>query len=290
MSDQPPQDQPDRTGDPAQHGPSPETGADPASSRPGGYGVPGRVPPPPGTPAAEAGGEGGPPALDHDGRPSDGPAPGGPTVVDEGFLETALGVITDPVATMRAITHQPKVGWAIWLTLGIGLITGLAGLADVGADPATEEFLREFPELAEFADLGGAFATAMVVASPFLSLLWITIVAAVLQGTSSLLGGHGRFRAMFVGVAFANVPTVFGVVTPLLALALGTVGSALGGMVSFGLFVWVVILGGVAVRENHGFTTGRAAAAVLIPFAVGFLLIVLLVILVFVFLFAAFGG
>lgn len=279
MSDQPPHDESDPTG-----GPPPHTGADPTSPHPGGSGD-GDVPSSPGS-GAVSGGD----VVDREGPWTGRPGPQGRTAVDEGFLETALGVITDPVATLRAVTHQPKVGWAIWLTLGIGLITGLAGLADIGADPATDELFREIPELAELADLRGAFATAMVVASPFLSLLWITIVAAVLQGTSSLLGGDGRFRGMFVGVAFANVPTVFGVVTPLLAIALGTVGSALGGMVTFGLFVWVVILGGVAVRENHGFTTGRAAAAVLIPFAVGFLLVVLLVVLVFVFLFAAFGS
>jgi hypothetical protein len=272
-------------------GPPPHTGADPTAPRPD---APGHPPAPPGHPppdrTAPPGAE--PPSQEppETGAGSPPQEPREPTVVDEGFLETALGVITSPVATLRAVTHQPKVGWAIWLTLGIGLLTAVAGTVQLGADPAMDEFIREIPELAEFTDIQRTLTPVAIISGPFLTLLWITIVAAVLQGTSSLLGGDGRFRGMFVGVAFANVPSAFGVLTSLLTLALGLVGSILGSMISFGLFIWVVILGAIAVRENHRFTTGRAAAAVLIPIGVVFVLGILLVILVFALLFAAFGG
>lgn len=272
--DHPPSDE----GEPP--GPPPHTGADPTAPRPGAAGHP---PAPPGPAHPDHA----PPTGEQPPAPRE---PGAPTVVDEGFLETVLGVVTSPVPTLRAVTHQPKVGWAIWLTLGIGLLTAVAGTAQLSADPAMDEFLREFPEVAEFTDFQRALTPVAIISGPFLTLLWITIVAAVLQGTSSLLGGDGRFRGMFVGVAFANVPSAFGVLTALLTAAFGLVGSILGSMISFGLFVWVVILGAVAVRENHGFTTGRAAAAVLIPIGVVFVLGILLVILIAALLFAAFGA
>lgn len=198
-----------------------------------------------------------------------------PAPADEGLLETLVSILTRPVPTLQRLTARPHVGWAIVVTLVIGLLSGVATAAQFRADPWGGGGLP--PELAE---LGELFRVGAVVGVPIISLIGLAIGAAILHGVSLLLRGEGSYRGLFTGLAFANVPSALTVVGQLLTIA-GSVGAILGGLVNFTLTAWVVVLGVIAVRENNRFSTGRAIAAVLIPFGILIGLVIFFIILLF---------
>ena len=47
------------------------------------------------------------------------------SVIDEGLLEVAVSVISGPVATLRRVTRQRPIGWALGLTAVIYAASGV---------------------------------------------------------------------------------------------------------------------------------------------------------------------
>jgi hypothetical protein len=197
----------------------------------------------------------------------------------EGLLETAMGVLSQPVPTLRRLTHEPKIGWAVLVVAAISLSSALATVAQGGPLQA--------PGLGpRFGGYGGppasldpqmrTFGIVLAVLAPVFAIVWLAIAAGIVQLSSYLLGGRGTYAGMFTGLGFADVPNLFGIPALLLPLVLGGTGGVLAGLLNFGLVIWVLVLSVIAVRENHGFSTGRAVAAVLIPIAALILLFVLL--------------
>src|SRR5918999_1053348 len=201
------------------------------------------------------------------------PEPIEPRAADEGLLETAVSVVTRPVPTLRRLTSDPKVSWGIIVTVVIALATAVltavqpetSAPQEIPSQPGfpTENFMR-------------TLGVALVILGPLFSLGSLAIWTAILLGTSRLLGGRGGYAGLFTGLAFASIPNIFSVPAQLLPLALGGAGRALAGLVSFGIGIWVFVLGILAVRENNDFSTGRAVAAVMIPIGVIILLIIVL--------------
>jgi hypothetical protein len=229
-------------------------------------------PPPAGAPAppGPAWGASAPPypgAAPHPGAPRAVPPPEG------GVIENAVRVVTAPVDTLRRLTHHPRIGWAIGVVVVVAVLSALAGSAgfDVTGEPFAATGLDAFQ---------GVMLVGSVIFGPLVSLLFVIVWAAVLHGMARLLKGTGTFAGTFTGVSFAYLVTVFGVPFQLLPLALGGAGTALAGLVTFGLFIWSVVLDVIAVRECHHLTTGRAVASVLVPMAVFIALIGLFVIFI----------
>jgi hypothetical protein len=204
-----------------------------------------------------------------------GPEPIQKSSVDDGLLETAVSVVSRPVPTLRRLTSDPKVGWAIVVVLLVSLASAIVTAVQPGTTMAPG-----FTPQSRFQTEGLArtIGAVLVVVTPLLSLGVTAITAAILLGTSRLLGGRGGYAGLFTGVGFANVPNVFGVPAQLLPLALGTAGGVLAGLVGVGIGIWTFVLHVLAVRESNGFSTGRAVAAVLIPLAVIFALFIILVV------------
>ena len=195
------------------------------------------------------------------------------TPSEEGVLETSVSMVSRPVPTLRRLTSSPKVGWAVVVTLVIALassvITAVQPETTLAPQlPSQPGFRTE--EMVE--TLGVVFA----ILGPLFALGFMAIWTAILLGTSRLLGGRGGYAGLFTGLAFASIPNIFSVPAQLLPLALGGAGRALAGLVSFGIGIWVFVLGILAVRENNDFSTGRAVAAVMIPIGVIILLIIVL--------------
>ena len=182
---------------------------------------------------------------------------------EEGFLETAVGVFIQPVATMRRVTRRRPLDWAIVLIVVLATASTAMGAArdwggDFGSSPWKVALL-----------LGGA-ALYLV--------LWLgAIVAAsgAIHLMSRLLGGSGSFAGLFAGNAFASLPQVLTIPAVFLRVALGPTG---GWIVQVLVLFWWMALAVIVARENYGFTTTRAAASVLIPLSV--LLVVLIVVLI----------
>lgn len=191
--------------------------------------------------------------------------------LEQGLLETCIDVITDPVATLRAVTWAAPMGWSVIVLLVTGFLGGL------GSDP-TASFGGE--ELGG----GGALSILGAILAAIVSLIGTAIGAAIIMVTSRMFGGRAGWRNLFAGGAFASVPGAFGVIGAAVAV-LGTGGLVLAGLLSFVLGVWSLVLYVIAVREANRFSTGKAIGAVLIPFAV----IVVLAVVAAVALFAAFS-
>jgi hypothetical protein len=184
---------------------------------------------------------------------------------DEGLLETSVSVVSRPVPTLGRLTSSPKVGWAVVVTLVIAVASSII----TAVQPETT-VAPQLPSQPGFRTEGMVETLGVVFAilGPLFALGFLAVWTAILLGTSRLLGGRGGYAGLFTGLAFAGVPNVFSVPAQLLPLALGTAGGVLAGLVSFGIGIWVFVLGILAVRENNDFTTGRALAAVLIPIGV----------------------
>jgi hypothetical protein len=199
---------------------------------------------------------------------------------DGNVLERVVGVMSQPVVTLRELTERPRVPWALIVTAVIALISSLAGIgrADRGSQfgglGGTGSEFGPSPELRRILVVGS------VVLSPVLATIFLVVWAGILQGISRLLGGTGAYAGTLSGLGFAGVPYVLGIPAQVLPLVFGTVGAALSGLVQFGLLIWVLVLDVIVVRENHDFSTGRAVAAVLLPIAVVILLLVVLIVVI----------
>jgi len=89
--------------------------------------------------------------------------------------------------------------------------------------------------------------------APLIVLVFVYLDAAVTHAAASLLGQSKRgFAATFAACTYACAP--------LLLLALPGCGSPIG-------IVWSVVLTGVGLQATHRISAGRAAAAVLAPYA-----------------------
>lgn len=201
----------------------------------------------------------------------------------EGFLDTAVGVLSAPVATMRRLTVHPRVGWAIGLTVGLAVLSTLAGAPGIGeAAPGAG-----ITAPAGLDGLGGVILAGSLILGPLFALGLLAAWSGILHGLARLLGGVGIYSGAFTGVAFASVPQALGIPFQLLPQLAGPAGAVISSLVSFALTVWMAVLTVIAVREGHGITTGRAVAAFVIPLAALLLLVVLFVVLVGAALFAA---
>lgn len=213
----------------------------------------------------------------------DHPAEEGPAQ-EQGLLELAAGVVVDPARTLRTVTTAAPVGMAILLTVLLSLLSSGASAAQVGFGQMQGPFAD--PQ-GPFGDLGLSrplLIAGMLVLGPLFSLLGLAIGTGILKLSSLALGGKGSYASLFTGVAFANVPSIFGIPLQLLGLALGQAGQMFSGMLNMALAVWIIFLAVIAVREANRFTTGRAVAAVLVPIVIIFVLVLVLVL----FFFAAF--
>jgi hypothetical protein len=209
-------------------------------------------------------------------------------VSGEGLLEAAVSVVTQPVATLRMVTQQQKLGWAIIVAVVVSLASSLTSVASLTPSElagGANFSLPVDPTTFRVLTLAGG-----VVLGPLIGIIGLAVVAGIFQLVSMILGGKGAYVGLFCGLAFASVPSIIGTPFNLLPLAFGVAGEVLSGLVSFVLFIWTAVLTVIAIRENHQFSTGRALAVFLIPVAAIGLLVVVLGILLFAFLITAVAG
>ena len=186
-----------------------------------------------------------------------------------GFVGACVGVVVNPVPTMRTIVRRRPVGWAL---LVIVLVYAAQGIVQaVWLDPA------DFGALDD-AEWVGPARVASVIVAPIVAVPVLASFAAVFWVMSFLLGGRGPYCGLFTGLAFASVPSVFSLPISLVLPQLGLPGQALSGLAGLVIFAWTLVLTVFAVQENNGFSTGRAIAAVFIPLGVLFVLAFALVV------------
>ena len=176
---------------------------------------------------------------------------------NQGFLETCVGVIFNPVPTMRTIVRRRPIGWALIVIVVISITQGLTTAASLDPSDFDDVELVQGP-LQGFSIVGGP-AFAIVGVAFFTAICWIM---------SRILGGRGSFGGLFAGFGFAYLPAIFTVPVTFMALQLDTFAQGFSGFIGFGIAVWTIVLSVFAVQANNNFSTGRAVATIFIPLAV----------------------
>jgi len=198
-----------------------------------------------------------------------------PPTTREGLLETAVGVITQPVTTLRRLTRERPLGWALVVAAVLSLLLTVVGVATAPNLPS-----RFF----------GLTLVGSAILGPLLGVAGLFIGAGLYHLICLLLGGRGTYLGLVVGFAFAAIPYLLGIPFRILPPFLGSGGQALLDLVQLGLSIWVLALTTIAIRENNGFTTARAVVALLLPLLVIGGLVLLGLLLGAVFLFATLVG
>ena len=198
-----------------------------------------------------------------------------------GFVSACVGVVINPVPTMRNIVRRRPVGWAFLVIVVVYAAQGIVAQAVVLAGSF---------DAADFGDMDWLLASFQVlpfIIAPMVAVPVLAFFAAVFWVMSLILGGRGAYCGLFTGLAFASVPTVFSLPANLLV----SQSWMLPGIVGLGIFAWTVVLTVFAVQENNGFSTGRAIAAVFIPLGILFVLAAALVVFaILVIVLAVSGG
>ena len=188
-----------------------------------------------------------------------------PKSSNQSFIGACVGVIFNPVPTMRTIVRQRPVGWALIIIVVISFAQAIT--ASASFDPS------DFDDI-EFVQ--GPLQGFSIVGGPALAIAAVAFLTAICWIMSRILGGKGSYGGLFAGFGFAYLPAIFTVPVAFIAFQFDDFGQALSGMIGVGISVWTIVLSIFAVQANNDFSTGRAVAAVFIPLAVSFALLLAL--------------
>ena len=190
-----------------------------------------------------------------------------PAAPPKDLFETGVGVVTQPVPTLRSVVRAAPLGQALVVIAVTNALGSIVTVAQMRADPPDPP-LFTIPE-------GPGPLVAAALLGPLFGIVLGAIFTGGLHVISLMLGGKGSYKGLFCGSAFAQIPYVLQIPLQLAGVAFGGFVQGLVGIVTFGIAIWTMVLGVIAVRETHDFSTGRAIAVgaifvgVLIVFFIG---------------------
>ena len=161
------------------------------------------------------------------------------------ILELLEGVIRKPASTLNFISQEKPVGWAL------AIFTASTLLGSLVAEKAVFEQLPSTP------------ATNPVV-QIVVSVVGLFIFSGLLHLLSRIFRGTGDYWGLFSALGFAQFPGFLSPIAALIKSGGGIAGTVLGGIVSFGSAVWVMVLYVIGLRESRGITTGAAVLTYII--------------------------
>lgn len=162
------------------------------------------------------------------------------------ILELLDGVIRKPAATLNLIAREKPVGWALGIFAASALFSAIT--TDYSALENVSELLTT-PNIA-FQITG--------------SLVGLFLFTGYLHLLSRIFKGSGDYWGLFSALGFAQFPGFLVPIAALLKNVGGVPGGVLGGLISFGSAVWVLVLYVIALRESRGITTGASILTYLI--------------------------
>jgi len=199
------------------------------------------------------------------------------------FIELVYGVFFSPVTTLRAVAQRPRppFGVALFAFILVAAINGLASAAT--ARGSWQSLLDTFSQtdglpggLGAGSDLafGGGFVLLIVCTAVLWGPIGLFFKAGALNLMSSFLGGRGEPSRLFALLGLTYLPALAAV--PVVLISAGYPGlRGLATALGLGILVWRLILDIIAIREVHGFGTGKAVGAALIPLGTFVVLLVL---------------
>ncbi len=166
----------------------------------------------------------------------------------ESFFSTARQALLDPTQFFRSLRREGG--------LGAPLVFGLIGITlgfIVGSLLQTTMFRLPIGMPHEVEQMAGdlAMMMALIVIGPFLALVSLFVSSAISHLMLLLLGGARTFETTFRVVGYSAGSTGLVAMVPFC-----------GGIVSA---IWQVVILIIGLARAHEISTGRAAAAVLLP-------------------------
>ena len=174
----------------------------------------------------------------------------------EKLLEWLYGVLASPVRTLNEIAREKPVGLAFLVYLGVAVLVMASNIFGDEGFAVMEESMAE---------LGIFIASPVImIGTAIFAVVSIFILTALLHLFARLFGGAGGYWNLFSAYAFADFPMIISAPITLIAAYTGTVGAIFGGLITFGLSIWVIVLQVIALRESHGLSTGASIGAYVI--------------------------
>lgn len=160
-----------------------------------------------------------------------------------GLLERIYGMLFQPVDTLRDISAQRPLGQTVLVLFAVMVFTTWAGYFTLWSS--------------------GIFICAAMLTTIF---SWF-VGTAIVHLFAELLGGSGQARGLLAASGFLQLPRIFSM--PLLVLTSFLPAAVRPGVMLLGslaIFCWEILLSVIAIRENYGFSTGRAVLAFAAPY------------------------
>jgi hypothetical protein len=168
--------------------------------------------------------------------------------LDRGALAALLATVRDslfrPTRLFRVLKPIGPYSWALLYALIVGTVGNLLGLV---WHMSLGRFTEELPMLAGM----GIAGTWVILATPVFVTVGVVVGSAIIHLCLLLVGGAGEgYAATFRAVAYSQAGQLWSMI------------PFCGGLIAF---PWTLVLQVIALRELHRTSTGKAAAAVLIP-------------------------
>jgi hypothetical protein len=193
--------------------------------------------------------------------------------------EYLVGVINEPVHTLREVAEKRLWKEGLLLILVIALIGGAVSVVSIKMNPPAPASLATDPTVAHFLSIfySPSFFVIFMLVSSILS--WL-VVGAIYYGFSKLFKGQGSLPGMLASLGFAEVPSLVSAPLTALALLLGPAWIAVSYVPGFVAWIWILVLDVLAIRESQHLDTGPAVGVILVTVAAVFLLIFVIIVLV----------
>ena len=194
-----------------------------------------------------------------------------------GFLELVYGVLFDPLPAFRKIAAKPPVGLAVLIFTLVNVAVAIMSVLVMSRSMNQHLPGMEIP-MTRFMN---AAMPVMVVLSLVSNYIGWFLVSGLFHLLAEFLGGRGRAIGVFAVTGLSSLPLIFLVPVNLLILLWGLKSFAavvIMPLLSLIVVIWWLILLILGIRQVHGFSTGRAVAAVLLPVAGVIILVVILMV------------
>jgi hypothetical protein len=193
--------------------------------------------------------------------------------------EYLVGVINEPVRTLREVAEKRLWKEGLLLIFVIALIGGAVSVVSLKMNPPATSNLSADPTLAHFFSIfySPAFLVLFMLVSSILS--WF-ITGAIYYGFSRLFKGQGSLPGMLASLGFAETPSLVSAPLTALALLLGPAWIVVSYVPGFVAWIWILVLDVLAIRESQRLDTGPAVGVILVTVAAVFLLIFVIIVLV----------
>ena len=164
------------------------------------------------------------------------------------FFAYIAGTFTSPRSTLAKIAARRPLVSAIIVFILTGLVSALSGFSNI---PAQMPFNAAM------------LAPAAIIGTLIFGTFFWFIQTGVYHLFAEFFGGEGSVLSLFTTLPFTSLPSL--VLTPIGMLMQAARLGVLMVPVSLGMFIWMVVLQVLALKEVYGISGGRATAVIFLP-------------------------